>query len=92
MAAGTGTIGHMSEFNQTDETVTTYLECFQLFVAANGISDDKKAPTPLTVVGVSYYMLIHGLVSPNLPKDKHSSNSPISSSSTTTLINLIMAV
>ena len=59
MAARTGTIGHMSEFNPTNETVTAYLECFQLFVAVNGITDDKRVSTLLTVVGASHYTLIY---------------------------------
>lgn len=66
----TGTIGQMTEFNPSNETVTAYLERFQLFVTANGISDDKKVPTLLTVVGATQYALIRGLVSPALPKDK----------------------
>ena len=65
-----GTIGNMSEFNPGNETVTAYLERFLLFVAANGISDDKKVPTLLTVVGATHYTLIRGLVSPELLKDK----------------------
>ena len=65
-----GTIGHMSEFNPTNETVTAYLERFLLFVAANSIADAQKVPTLLTVVGASNYTLIRGLVSPDLPKDK----------------------
>lgn len=68
--AATGTIGQMTEFNPSNETVTAYLERFQLFVTANGISDDKKVPTLLTVVGATQYALIRGLVSPALPKDK----------------------
>ena len=63
----------MSEFNNfnlTYETVTAYLEYFQLFVAPNGIIDDKRWPILLTVLGASHYTLIHGLVSPDLPKDK----------------------
>ena len=68
--AATRTIGRMQEFHPDNETVTAYLERFQLFVSANGIEEDKLVPTLLTVVGSSHYALIRGLVSPQLPKDK----------------------
>ena len=68
--AATGTIGQMTEFNPSNETVTAYLEHFQLFVTANGILDTKKVPTLLTVVGTTQYSLIRGLVFPALPQDK----------------------
>ena len=60
----------MQEFSPATETVTAYLERFQLFVAANSIADDKLVPTLLTVVGSEHYSLLRGLVSPQLPKDK----------------------
>ena len=68
--AATTTIGQMQEFNPANETVTAYLEWFQLFVTANGIEEAKLVPTLLTVVGSTHYSLIRGLVSPSLPKDK----------------------
>ena len=64
------TIGRMQEFNPANETVTAYLERFQLFVEANNIEDDKLVPTLLTVVGSDHYSLLRGLVSPQLPKEK----------------------
>ena len=68
--AATPTIGHMQEFNPETETVTAYIERFQMFVSANSIADDKLVPTLLTVVGSTHYTLIRGLISPELPKDK----------------------
>ena len=68
--AATPTIGHMQEFNPDTETVTAYLERFQMFVSANSIADDKLVPTLLTVVGSTHYTLIRGLVYLELPKDK----------------------
>ena len=53
-----------------NETVTTYLERFQLFISANGIEEGKLVPTLLTMVGSTHYSLTHELVSPELPKDK----------------------
>ena len=66
----TRTIGTMQEFNPANESVTAYLERFQLFASANAIEDDKMVPTLLTVVGSTHYSLLRGLVSPDLPKDK----------------------
>ena len=61
----------MHEFFPQKETVTAYLERFQLFISANSIEDDKVVATLLTVVGSKNYSLIRGLVlSPALPKDK----------------------
>ena len=34
----------MQEFNPDSETLTTYLERFQMFVATNGIDDSKLVP------------------------------------------------
>ena len=68
--AANRTIGQMQEFNPENETVTAYLERFQLFVSANGIEEGKLVPTLLTVVGSTHYSLIRGLVSPELAKDK----------------------
>ena len=68
--AANRTVGQMQEFNPDCETVTAYLERFQMFIAANSIEDAKLVPTLLTVVGSKHYSLIRGLVSPALPKDK----------------------
>ena len=70
ITAVTRTIGRMQEFNPANETVTAYLEQFQLFVTANSIEDDKLVPTLLTVLGSEHYSLLRGLVSPDLPMDK----------------------
>ena len=68
--AATRTIGQMHEFLPEKETVTAYLERFQLFVSANAIAEDKMVPTLLTVIGPKHYALIRGLISPTLPKDQ----------------------
>ena len=68
--AATRTIGHMQEFHPDKETVTAYLERFQMFVSANAIETEKVVPTLLTVIGSTHYTLLRGLVSPDLPKDK----------------------
>ena len=68
--AANQTVGQMQEFNPDCETVTAYLERFQMFVAANSIEDAKLVPTLLTIIGSKHYSLIRGLVSPAMPKDK----------------------
>ena len=57
----------MHEFLPERETVTAYLERFQLFVSANAIAKD---PTLLTFISPKHYALIRGIVSPALPKDQ----------------------
>ena len=69
MAASSRTIGHMQAFDAANESVTAYLERFQLFVTVNSIEDDKLVPTLLTVVGSAHYTLLRGLVAPKMPKD-----------------------
>ena len=59
--------GYMNNWTHANENVMAYLERFQLFITANAI---KAAPTLLTVVGVNHFSLLHGMVSPELPKDK----------------------
>ena len=66
----TATIGHMKEFAPEVESVTAYLEQFQMFVSANAIEESKVVPTLLIVVGSKLYSLLRGLVSPAIPKDK----------------------
>lgn len=45
----------MYEFQPEKETVTVYLECFQLLASANTIAEDTMVPTLLTVVGPKHY-------------------------------------
>ncbi len=40
--------GRMKEFRPDSETVTAYLERFQLFVEVNGVEEDKTVPALLT--------------------------------------------
>jgi len=62
------TLGRMKDFNPDNETVTAYLERFELFVEVNGIPEDKKVATLLTVIGTKHYSLLRGLTSPILPR------------------------
>ena len=65
----TATIGCMQEFNLDNETITAYLERFNLFVSVNGIAEEKQASTLLLVLGLRHYSLIRGLVSPTKPEN-----------------------
>ena len=42
------TVGRMQEFNPDNETVTAYLEQFQLFVDTNTIAEDKLVPSRIS--------------------------------------------
>ena len=47
--AATPTISDMQGFNPDTETVTAYLEIFQMFLSANSIADNKLVPTGVTI-------------------------------------------
>ena len=69
MAAG-ATIGQIQEFHPESESITAYLERIELFFDANGVADDKKVPSLLSIIGGKTYTLIRSLLAPDLPKDK----------------------
>ena len=69
MAAAT-TIGRIDEFNSDNESITAYLERFDLFVAVNDIKEDKRSSLLLLVIGMRHYSLIRNLVSPAKPEEK----------------------
>ncbi len=64
------TVGRMKEFNSETETISAYLERFDLYVSVNGIAGDKQVSTLLLVIGMKHYSLIRGLVSPVKPENK----------------------
>ena len=68
--ATTTTIGRMQEFNPDNETISAYLERFNLFVTVNGIEEGKQVSALLLVLGLRHYSLIRGLVSPHKPETK----------------------
>ena len=68
----TTTVGTLSEFFPQKEKIATYLECMELFVAANGIEDEKKVPVFLTAIGGETYSLLRSLLAPVKPS--HSQN------------------
>ena len=68
--AATKTICHMQEFHLVDETVSAYLEWFEVFIFVNAIEEDKFVLTLLTVVGLAYYSLLCGIASLEIPKNE----------------------
>ena len=66
----TATIGQIQEFNPDTESIRAYLEQFQLFVAVNGIAEDKRVSMLLLVMGLKHYSLVCGLVSPAKTEEK----------------------
>ena len=70
MADRAVSFGHMDVFNPENETITAYLERFDLFIQANGVAEGKKVPVFLSVLGSKTYTLLRNLLSPALPKDK----------------------
>ena len=61
-------IGKLSEFDSSEELVSSYIERAQLFFEANNI-DDKKVAIFLSSVGAKTYTLVRNLVAPKLPKE-----------------------
>ena len=60
----TTTLGQLSEFSPGHDRLSVYLERFDMYVAANSVADDKKAPLFLTVVGSTVFSLLHDLFQP----------------------------
>ena len=47
----TAIIGHIGELKPEVETITTYLERLEVFLAANGIEEGRKSAVPLSCIG-----------------------------------------
>ncbi|XP_042143614.1 uncharacterized protein K02A2.6-like [Ixodes scapularis] len=63
-------LGKVLEFDEASQSFETYVECFELFVAANSIKEEKKAVTFLTVIGDRTYEVLKNLAAPDLPGSK----------------------
>ena len=64
------TVGMLQEFCLETESITSYLERFELFMKANKVEDKRKVAVLLSVVGNKIYNLLRSLLSPNSPGDK----------------------
>lgn len=63
-------IGHISEFNVTDDDWDIYVERVKLFFIANAVKNDAKVAVFLTVMGNDAYKKIRALCSPAAPDTK----------------------
>ena len=70
MAESKLSFGHEDSFDADNETISAYLERFDLFVQANGVANDKKVPVFLSVLSGKIYALLRNLDLPAFPKDK----------------------
>ena len=64
------TLGHIGKFDPTEESISTYLECMELFFATNGIKDKKQVPVFLTEIGPKNFLLFRDLLAPAKPQEK----------------------
>ena len=64
------TFGRIQEFIPESESFSTYVERLQLFFEANDVSDGKKVPVLLSVIGAKNYALLRSLSAPTLPREK----------------------
>ena len=64
------TIGTLQEFRHTEEDITAYLECVELYLKANDIVESKQVAVFLTVAGGKVYALLRDLLAPGKPNTK----------------------
>lgn len=62
-------IGCIKEFNLKDGNWKTYTERLEMYFSANGVKNDKKLATLISVMGEDAYELLTTLASPTQPKD-----------------------
>jgi len=64
-------IGHMDSYDESSENFGVYMERFDMFILANGITDDdKRKAIFLSIIGSKTYSLLRSLTAPDKPKDK----------------------
>ena len=67
----TAQIGTIEPFDTSANDLETYVARLEQFLEANGIANDKKVATLLTLIGGPTFQLLNNLVSPDNPKDKN---------------------
>ena len=67
----TAQIGTIEPFDTSANDWETYVARLEQFLEANGIANDKKVATLLTLIGGPTFQLLNNLVSPDNPKDKN---------------------
>ncbi|KAJ8375443.1 hypothetical protein SKAU_G00060230 [Synaphobranchus kaupii] len=65
-----GIFGHIVAFDESTEQWSTYVERFEHFVLANGITEEKKLSVFLSVIGSTTYGLLRSLIAPEKPGGK----------------------
>lgn len=63
-------LGSVGEFEGSQETWSSNVERFKLFLECNKVDTDKKVCTLFTVVGVKTYTLLRSLCTPDKPATK----------------------
>ena len=63
-------IGNISEFSELTETWKSYMERVKQYFMANEISDDRKVPALLALMGGKTYSLLRKLISPDDPASR----------------------
>ena len=63
-------LGHPGKFDPSEERISVYLKCLELFFLANGIKDDKKVAVLLSVIGPKVYAWLCDLLAPGKPSEK----------------------
>ena len=64
------TIGKLSEFDPTSDSVSAYVERANLFFEANEIAEAKRMAVFLSVIGGGTYSLLQNLLARTLPREK----------------------
>uniref|UniRef100_H3ADT3 Uncharacterized protein n=1 Tax=Latimeria chalumnae TaxID=7897 RepID=H3ADT3_LATCH len=63
-------IGHLEQFDKSVEQWISYIEWFEHFTIANGISEGRKVAALLSVIGGKTYGLLRSLIAVPKPGDK----------------------
>ena len=63
-------IGHISEFNVTNDDCDIYVERVKLFLKANAVKNDMKVATFLTIMGNEAYKKLRTLCAPEPAETK----------------------
>ncbi|XP_038069806.1 uncharacterized protein K02A2.6-like [Patiria miniata] len=63
-------IGRIDPFDRTEEDWPTYIERLDQYFAANAITDDRKVPAFISLIGPKTYGLLKNLIAPEKPSTK----------------------
>ena len=65
-----GYIGKIQTFDENIENWTSYTECLEQYFEVNEISNEKRVPALLSLIGGKTYTLLRNLTTPEKQKDK----------------------